>query len=217
MNKTSAKLDPMPLERELKFSLSDDIPQPEELKTALKPYTLLARGLQKQFDIYFDDAKGSLRAAGIALRKRRTEGQVLATLKTGGTVAGALHEREELEEAMLGAHWPEPILKRLEPITDPWSLTEKLELSTFRTCYLVKHDLQNLALLSFDAVSANYPGVFDTSFFEEVELEAVGDTNEETLTAIAAKLDGLITLTPNSVTKLERAEALLTLAQSFKS
>lgn len=209
----------MATELELKFSLVDDVPSAEELQTLFgqADYDLISKGTQKHFDIYFDDDKNSLRHAGIALRKRRTGGKVLATLKANVNVSGELHEREEVEELMLGSNWPDIIYKRLETVTDPWSLTEKLELANIRTRYVVKRNGSELAILSFDVVTANYPGTFDTATFEEVEVEALGRAGEKELRALADVLERLIKLTPNSVTKLERAGALLTLSQSFQS
>jgi inorganic triphosphatase YgiF len=208
----------MATELELKFSLVDDVPSPDELQTVFKQagYELVSRGTQKHFDVYFDDDNHSLRNAGIALRKRRNSGKVLATLKANANVSGGLHEREEVEEMMLGSNWPEVIYKRLETVTDPWGLTERLELANIRTRYIIKYKGNDLAILSFDAVTANNPGVFDTVTFEEVEIEAVGNASETELRAIADVLEKLIKLTPNSVNKTERAEALLSLSRSFQ-
>jgi inorganic triphosphatase YgiF len=208
----------MPTELELKFSLIDDVPTAEELQIIFKQagYELISRGTQKHFDIYFDNTKNSLRKAGIALRKRRASGKVLATLKAKANVSGGLHEREEIEKEMFGSSWPDEIFERVGAVTDPFYMTEKLELTNIRTRYLVKRKGQELAILSFDVVTANYPGVFDTTTFEEVEIEAIGNVNEQALRSIADVLDRLIKLTPNSVNKLERAEALLTLSRSFK-
>jgi inorganic triphosphatase YgiF len=197
----------------------DDVPDTEDLQAGFKQagYELLSRGTQKHFDVYFDDAKESLRKAGIALRKRRVGGKAFATLKAKAKVSGELHEREELEELMLGSAWPDEIFKQIQTVTDPWALKERLELSNIRTRYIVKRKGNDLAILSFDAVTANYPGVFDTTSFEEVEIEAVGNTGEKELRELAEVLTPLVKLTPNSVTKLERAEALLNLSRSFQS
>jgi inorganic triphosphatase YgiF len=99
----------MPLEQELKFSLIDDIPRPDELQTIFKQAGLeiVSQGTQKHFDVYFDDPKESLRKAGIALRKRRSANKMVATLKTNATVSGELHKREETELEMLGNTWPD--------------------------------------------------------------------------------------------------------------
>ncbi len=51
--------------------------------------------------------------------------------------------------------------------------------------------------------------------FNEVEIEAVGETDEATLEEIAALLDQVTPLTPNSSSKLERALALLSLGESL--
>lgn len=214
----SARLQAMPTERELKFSLIDDVPSNEELQAVFKQagFELVSQGTQKHFDVYFDDAKESLKQAGMALRKRRAGGKVLATLKANAAVSNDLHEREEIEEVMFGSSWPDDIFKRVETRTDPWSLVERLELATIRTRYLVKRKGTDLAILFFDAVTANYPGDFDTVSFEEVEVEAVGTLGEAELRRVADTLDRLIKLTPNSINKLERAEALLNLSRSFK-
>lgn len=209
----------MPLERELKFSLIDDIPNLEELQAVFKQggYELVAQETQKHFDIYFDDASESLRKAGMALRKRRANNRAMATLKANANVTGQLHEREEIEELMLGSNWPEEVFKGVEKVTDPWNVIERLELATIRTRYLVKHTGRDVAIIAFDTVTANYPGTFDTASFEEVEIEAIDPTSEKTLHDLAHVLDQLIKLTPNSVNKLERAEALLNLSRSFHS
>jgi inorganic triphosphatase YgiF len=209
----------MSTERELKFSLIDDVPNAEELQAVFKQagYEISLQGTQKHFDVYFDDAKESLRKAGMALRKRRAANKALATLKANANVSGELHEREEIEEVMFGSTWPDEIFKRVQKTTDPFHVIEKLELSNLRTRYLVKRKGSELATLSFDAVTANYPGVFDTVSFEEVEVEAIGATSEKELREIADALDRLIKLTPNSVNKLERAEVLLNLSRSFHS
>lgn len=209
----------MSTELELKFSLIDDVPGTEELQAVFKQagYELISQGMQKHFDVYFDDPKESLRKAGIALRKRRIANKALATLKTNANVSGELHEREEIEEMMFGSTWPDEIFKRVQKITDPFNVIERLELATLRTRYLVRRKGSELAILSFDAVTANYPGVFDTTSFEEAEIEAIGTATEKDLRDIADVLDRLIKLTPNSVNKLERAEALLNLSRSFQS
>jgi inorganic triphosphatase YgiF len=209
----------MSTERELKFSLIDDVPSFDELQAVFKQagYELISQGTQKHFDVYFDDPKESLRKAGMALRKRRAANKALATLKANAHVSGELHEREEIEEVMFGSNWPDEIFQRVQKITDPFHVIERLELSTLRTRYIVKRKGNDLAILSFDVVTANYPGIFDTTSFEEVEVEAIGTTSEKDLREIADALDRLIKLTPNSVNKLERAEALLNLSRSFQS
>lgn len=207
----------MPIERELKFSLVDDFPEPEELSTRFKQagFELMVKPTQKQFDSYYDDDGQHLRQAGLALRRRRVDGRSLATLKGKASQEGALHQREELEEAMLGNAWPAVIFERLKTVVNPEHLKERLELSTLRQRYLVKKNQKDLAMLSLDKVSAGYPAKAQSVDFEEVEIEALEGSNDD-LQAIAETLMQLIQLSPNSINKLERAEALLQLSDAFK-
>jgi inorganic triphosphatase YgiF len=207
----------MPTERELKFSLVDDFPDVAELTACFKQgeFELVVKPTQKQFDSYYDDDQQSLRKSGLALRRRRIDGRSLATLKGNVSKEGALHQREELEEAMIGNAWPQAIFERIQAVTNPEHLKEHLELSTLRRRYLIKKGQKDLAILSLDKVSAGYPGKAQSVDFEEVEIEALGGTNDD-LQAIAEALRQLISLSPNSVNKLERAEVLLQLSDSFQ-
>ncbi len=206
----------MPTERELKFSLVDDFPETEELELCFQKagFELSAQTTQKQFDSYYDDATQSLRTAHLALRKRRVDGRVLATFKGPVTKEGALHQREEIEEAMLGNAWPDVIFERIQAVVNPETLKEKLELSTIRRRYLIKQKQKDLAILSFDHVSASYPKSKQSVGFEEIEIEAITASNDD-LQKIADTLMQLIQLSPNSTNKLERAEVLLQLSDSL--
>jgi triphosphatase len=206
----------VPLERELKFSLVDDFPETNELAQCFKQagFELVVKPTQKQFDTYYDDSEQHLRKADAALRRRKVDGRSLATFKGKGSKDGALHQREEIEESMLGGAWPESILERLQSITHPEHLKETLELSTIRQRYLIRQKEKDLAILSFDKVSAHYPKSKPQVDFEEIEIEAI-DGSDEDLHAIAQTLMQLLPLSPNSVNKLERAEVLLQLSQSF--
>jgi inorganic triphosphatase YgiF len=207
---------PVPLERELKFSLVDDFPETKDLAECFKQagYELIVKPTIKQFDSYYDDAEQRLRKADVALRRRRVDGRSLATFKGNAIKDGALHQREEIEEAMLGNAWPETILTRIQSIVSPEILKETLELSTIRQRYLVRQKETDLAILSFDKVSANYPKSKQQVDFEEIEIEAI-DGDDDDLHTIADTLMQLISLNPNSTNKLERAEVLLQLSQSF--
>jgi inorganic triphosphatase YgiF len=206
----------VPLERELKFSSVDDFPETKELAQCFNQagYQLMVKPTIKQFDSYYDDAKQHLRKADVALRRRRVDERSLATFKGNTTKDGALHQREEIEEFMLGNAWPETILTRIQNLTSPEELKETLELSTLRQRYLVRQNEKDLAILSFDKVSANYPNSKQQVDFEEVEIEAI-DGSDDDLRNIADTLIQLIPLSPNSTNKLERAEVLLQLSQSF--
>lgn len=210
----------MATELELKFStLADDFPSAPELKSAFSGsgFGLGQPGLEIHRDRYFDDAVNSLRASGLALRRRTVEdkvngNRVLATLKSAGNVSGAAHEREELEVLLTGYTWPPDIFERVAPITDPHLLRVKLELATERRSYPVERDGKVIAMLAFDAVEAKYVSAAQSVTFSEAEIEAVGKTSLAELEAVAAIVDRAVHLTPNSANKVERAEALLSLS-----
>lgn len=204
----------MPLERELKFSVAEAyVPERAELEAAFlgEPYDVARVEDASIVDRYYDDAGGGLRRAGLALRVRDAAGATVATLKAGGTSQGALHERDELELPMLGEQLPEPIRARVASAVDPAGLQVRVELRTERAVYPIERDGTTIAYLSFDAVEARRPNGPWGAHFHEVEVEAVGGTDARVLEAIAERVLPLVALVANSSTKLERAEALLSL------
>ena len=207
----------MPVERELKFSLLEDFPSFEELAEVFRSsdYTLTPQDTVQQQDRYYDDKAGTLKQRGLALRRRSIDGKMLATLKRQGEVAGALHERLELELPMTGGDWPGPVIRPVSTLTDPANLRIQLELTTRRTNYSVLKEGTALALLSFDEVSASYPQGEQSVHFTEAEVEALGDTSADVLQQIADLVDRVVRLTPNPAHKVARAEVLLSLGASF--
>jgi triphosphatase len=207
----------MALERELKFSLLEPPPPAEELMAAVagSPFALTSLGTHVQRDRYLDDGAGTLQRAGLALRLRRSGASESVALKRLGSVRGAAHERDELEAPSPGAgRWPDTlvaalaesvggdVLERLAPV---------VELETERTSYAVASGGRRIALLVFDDVTARRPGGGSTAHFREAEVEAAADVPLEPLHALAEVLQGVVALTPSSVTKLQRAEAVLAL------
>jgi len=203
-------------ERELKFSLLDPPPADDVLVDAFRGsgYALDPRVSERLLDVYVDTVDFALRAAGIALRRRDISGRRVATLKTIGRVRGPYHERAELE-LPLEPHgaWPAALLTllaRLVPVS-PTKLMAQLELRTERRTFAVQRDAGMVALLAFDEVAARAPGGEREALFREAELEAMAGTLLSDLEAIAERLERVLPLTPSGVTKLQRAEALLSL------
>ncbi len=208
----------MPLERELKFSVLDAyVPSLSEVRAALAatPFEVEASPVQELHDRYFDDEGGSLKSAGLALRRRRLGAKSWAGLKAAGTSDAGLFERDELEVPLAdadGAPWPDVIVQRLTGLVDVDALEPRVELHTTRVPFRVLRDGAAIAELGFDAVAARTPGAERSAFFDEVEIEAREGTARADLEQIAEAVDGLVKLTPNPVNKLERAAALLLLA-----
>jgi len=208
----------MPEERELKFSVLDPrVPATEELAAALAPLQVRSAPEEAILDRYYDDDAGSLRAAGLALRRRRIGDRAWAGLKQQGERDGALHRREELEVPLAStadeAPWPDAVLERLEGVVDAAALRLRVALETTRVPFLIRNDGTDLAVLAFDAVTARAPGLERSALFDEVEVEALAQSaTRDELERIGEAVDALVKLTANPVNKLERAEALLLLA-----
>jgi inorganic triphosphatase YgiF len=206
----------MALELELKFSSSGQVPGSEELAAALAPLGLSIGMISKTIikDRYFDDPRASVTRAGLAVRRRMADGQMLATLKTRGHVTGALYHREEIEEPLPDRGWPQAIHDRISLVTDPGALKPYYVLDNERTVVPVLQQGQLLATLSFDSVTAGLQSGGSKVHFSEVEVEAAGSPEDpeaaaELLARIGTALGGIMTLRPGSLTKLERAQALL--------
>jgi inorganic triphosphatase YgiF len=211
----------MALERELKFSLLDSPPPAEELRAALDgtPFALESLGTHIQHDRYVDDASGTLHRAGVALLCRRCFDAEGAALKRLGKVTGALHERDELEAAVpASGAWPAVIVEALADAVGGDVLARVrtvVELDTERTAYAISQAGRRVALLLFDDVTARHPGSERSAHFREAELEAVGEVALETLLDLASRFADVVVLTPSSVTKLQRAEAVLSVGDAL--
>jgi triphosphatase len=210
-----------PVERELKFSLVEPPPAPADVVAVGLggPYAFVDGGVVTHLDRYFDDDAGRLRAAGWALRQRRTPDGRVATLKAGGDVDGGWHRREEIEAPMAGDDWPVAVARRLAEHVALWQLRPRLELEVERRRYRVVFQGRPVATLTFDRVAARLPGAERSAHFDEAEIEALGPGSDDDERAIlqgaADLLEEVVRLAPTSVTKLERAAAALALGASF--
>ena len=217
----------MATETELKFSLVDEqVPAAEELAAALEAhgFSVAAASTTVHKDRYYDDPRLSLARAGYALRRRMADGELLATLKTLGSVEGALHRRDELELPIEGGAdpwnpWPEPIAERLRVVTDVRSLRGTFELTTERTSFPLHEHGRTVAVASFDDVAARRPSAERSVHWNELEIESAADLGPDAAEAVLSRaaegVAALLALVPTSHTKLERARALLMLGATL--
>lgn len=213
------------METEAKYSLDTDaIPELEELTAALATVGLTpspARTVVHK-DRYYDDARLSLARAGYAVRRRMAEGELLATLKTLGTIQGAVHHRDEIELPIPDTGdpwdpWPEPIAERIRMVTDPRMLRGTCELVVQRTSFELRDGDRVVAVASFDAVGARKPQGQRSAHWNELEVEAARDVGDAAalLHRTQEALERLMPLVPSQQTKLERAQALLLLGAAL--
>ncbi len=202
----------MPRELELKFTTDSPLPSAEQLAGVLSPLGFSLGDSRKDYikDRYFDDPRASLSRAGLAVRRRMHAGQMLATLKSRGSIDGAVHEREEIELPLPDRGWPQAIADRISVITDPGALKPYTVLDSERTVFpILNAAMERLADLSFDLVTASFQQGTTKVEFLEIELEAAADVEVDVLSAISQRLEQVMQLAPSPFTKLERAQALL--------
>ena len=227
----------MATETEAKYSLmSEHVPSEAELAAALAEVGLETGPARRVVnkDRYYDDARLSLARSGFALRRRMADGRLLATLKTLGTVDGAVHRRDEIElpipdDADPWEPWPPPIADQVRTVADPRSLRGTFELVVERVSFELIERGRAVAVASFDDVAARRPSAQRSVHWNELEIETVagaaasadaasgrtapltGEAVADVLERAATAIDRVVTLVPSSQTKLERAQALLML------
>ena len=213
----------MNTETEYKFALLDDrFPTLDTLRVTFvaAELSLGPHGKRKQYDRYFDSRRGKLRRAGWALRERTIDGKKLVALKSAGDVSGALHRREEIELPLEDGDWPREIRVRVAELIALTRLEPLLDLHTNRTRFRVGVRGRSVAEIAFDEVRAARPGHDPARemsvHFDEIEVEAAPGSEPDELAEIARLLESTMTLAPSASHKLERAEALLSLAGSLE-
>ena len=231
----------MATETEAKYSLmTEHVPSAAELAAALAEVGLETGPAHHVVnkDRYYDDARLSLARAGFALRRRMADGRLLATLKTLGTVQGAVHRRDEIElpipdDADPWDPWPTSIADRVRTVADPRSLRGTFELVVERVSFELLERGRAVAVASFDDVAARRPSAGRSVHWNELEIESVpadaasassasadtapqgAEADSDVLARAATAIDRVVTLVPSSQTKLERAQALLLLGAAL--
>lgn len=207
----------MTVEREHKFLIPGSFPALARLREVYGAHGLALRagGVRDQSDLYYDTTERVLLRAGVALRVRRFDAQVLATYKGAGRVTNSLHAREEIERPYV-APWPPEIMAKLAPLGVLGRLEPLVQLHTRRSRYLVVEDInpENAdprAELSFDEVRASH-GARQVAF-DELELEAHPEVGDDTFERLAQPLEGF-GLSPHAGDKLSHALTLLGLLDS---
>lgn len=218
-------------EKEAKFSVTDSegVIALTANDTLTPDLCLRTRGVVTQADTYFDTPTYSLLRAGYALRVRATAAGYLLGLKSLATAhTGAIHDREEIEAAGAGPQppttpeqWPTALADALASICAP-SCTKTTEWQPVAYLRQTRHkrDISlaaqpdaNLLELSVDRVEVFAAQPIGTSLplatFDEVEVELMDPTAENTLQHVAQHLRSLPGLRPVSSSKLERALLLI--------
>jgi inorganic triphosphatase YgiF len=162
-------------------------------------------------DTFVDTPDRAILASGHVCRQREVDGQIVMTLKSGQTVEGAVHRREELEitlkrELPIGQWPPGEIRDRLLGIVGDVELVPLFDQHQTRIIRWASHADRVVAEMSVDQVELSINGREQGYLEVEFELKVAG--TEDDLAAIAACLQNDWKLKPEPRSKFARALAL---------
>lgn len=204
------------MEIEAKYTLPDRAAFDRLLALrALGGYTLRPAAVEHLTDHYLETSRRAIAQGGYALRLRQSTGQTewLATLKSLGGSAGALHQREELEVTVpaqsMPAAWPAGPARDLALRLaggEPFAELFQLDQTRHRRDVLSAASQPPVAEMSLDFVTLSTIAGEVLTYELEFELRPSGSLDD--LQALAAALAGY-TLAPQPLSKFARALALL--------
>jgi CHAD domain-containing protein/uncharacterized protein YjbK len=209
------------VEIEAKFSLPDLAAFRRLLAAGeLAGYTLATSQVQHVRDTYLDTAAGHVRAAGYALRQREAATGVLLTLKALTPAAGAVHQRQEVEQVIPAAlppqEWPAgPVRERVQAWAGDAPLLRLFSLEQTRHARPVHQGERLIAELSLDQV--HMAAGERVQAFLELEVELAGQGTTEDLAAIVACLQEEWHLPPQPRSKFARGLAFFESAGALLS
>ena len=188
----------------------------------LAGYQVAGGAVADMSDVYLDTAGRDLQAAGLVCRRRDRGDRVLITVKRRGAPAGdgdgkqgAVHRRDEYEvdlpadlapDAPPSAWPPSEAREQVLAAGHDRPLTPVAEVRQNRVTRDLARDGRTIAELSLDTLTIVVAQGAQPAQ-HEVEAELKGDGTEDDLAAIAGALQRDFALTPQPLSKFERAMA----------
>jgi inorganic triphosphatase YgiF len=200
------------MEIEAKFAVSDEATWLQlQMVEQIAGYALSPGQTKRVHDTFVDTPDRAILVSRHVCRKREVDGQIVMTLKSGQTVEGAVHRREELEitlarELPIGQWPPSEIRDRLLAIVGDVMLVPLFDQHQTRIVRWASQADRRVAEVSVDKVELSINGREQSYFEVEFELKEAGTEND--LAAIAACLQTEWGLKPEPRSKFARALAL---------
>lgn len=200
------------MEIEAKFAVPDEATWLRlQAIDQLAGYAVSPGETKQVHDTFVDTPDRSILTSRHVCRQREVDGQIVMTLKSGQTVEGAVHRREELEitlerELPIGQWPPSEIRDRLLNLVGNVPLTPLFDQRQTRIIRWVTQADRTVAEMSVDKVALSIKGREQSYFEVELELKASG--TEEDLARLAACLADEWHLQPEPRSKFSRALAL---------
>ncbi len=180
------------------WCLSPSLPSPLRAATPVQ---------RKIGDIYLDSDDWRVHRGGYALRLRRSEGRITATLKSFGEVSGALRKRVEISERVTTAE-PEMLLGAPGPVGDRLrtlgvrSLRPLFELRMLRQVLPVEANDAVAGEIALDTAAVLVEGRRTSRHLQRVEVE-VTEGHEESLGLLVDALQEDCAIRPAAQSKYE--------------
>ncbi|MDN5935813.1 MAG: CHAD domain-containing protein [Nitrosospira sp.] len=127
----------MPTEIELKLRLPPDAVARLQRSPLLRSLSISSPATRKLYSVYYDTPDSDLRRNGVAFRLRREGRRWMQTIKSGGSAAAGLHQRDE---------WEAPVLKAQPDFT---KISDPLLIELFNTSSL-REQLRPVFTTEFD-------------------------------------------------------------------
>ncbi len=199
------------MEIEAKFAVPDEATL-KRLAQAdqLAGYTLLPAKIKRVHDTFMDTPDRAVLASGHVCRQRDYGDHLVMSLKSGHTVEGGVHRREELEVtlpySMPISQWPDSEIRtKLLYLIGDVTLTPLFDQWQTRVVRMMSQADRIVAEFSADRVELSRGERQTVDFEVEVELKDVG--TDDDLAVIAACLKDEWSLQPEANSKSSRALA----------
>jgi inorganic triphosphatase YgiF len=178
----------------------------------LAPYRLRNESTEHQLNTYFDSADRRLSTARYGLRVRHIGNRSVVTLKGPGHVADdGIHRRAEWEfpgDDPSPLSWPAgPARELAAALLAGHPLQQLVTIATERRRRCVLLNGRERAELCLDRSTITAGGA--TMELAELEIELLEAGDQADITQLAAALRRYVTITPQPLSKLQRAIALL--------
>jgi inorganic triphosphatase YgiF len=200
------------MEIEAKFAVPDEAKW-LKLQTVdqIAGYALSPGATKHVHDTFMDTPDRAILASRHVCRRREVDGLIVMTLKSGQTVEGAVHRREELEitlerELPIGQWPPSEIRDRLLSIVGDVTLVPLFDQRQTRIVRWAAKADRVVAEMSVDKVELSINGREQS--YLEVEFELKESGMEDDLSVIAACLQTEWRLRPEQRSKFARALVL---------
>ncbi len=199
------------MEIEAKFAVPDEATLNRLAQVdRLAGYTLLPAKIKRVHDTFMDTPDRAVLASGHVCRQRDYGDHLVMSLKSGHTVEGGVHRREELEvtlpRPMPIAQWPDSAIRsKLLMLIGQAALTPLFDQWQTRVVRMMQHMDRIYAEFSADRVELARGSRRAVYFEMEVELKEAG--TDDDLKAIVTCLKDEWGLQPEARSKFERALA----------